>query len=65
MTINNQDSLARIENFLAELTKLSLETGVKVGLNKKTTFITEDDNLDGRYELENSHCFGFNETRSQ
>lgn len=64
MLDNNQDSRAKKENFLAELTRLSLKTGVKVGLNKKTTFITEDDNLDGRYELENSHCFGFNETRS-
>ena len=63
MTNNNQDSLARIELFLAELTKLSNEIGVRIGDGSRTNCIIANDSLDGRYTLENSHCFGFEHSK--
>lgn len=63
MITNNLDSSANIEYFLAELTKLSLETGIQVGDNSRTNLIIVYDKLNGRYTLENSHCFGFEHSK--
>ena len=59
MIINNLDSLANIEYFLAKLTKLSRETGIQVGDDSRSNILITHDKLNGRYTLENSVAFGF------
>jgi len=60
MSYYNLDSKERIDYFLAELSKLSCETGIQVGDDSPTNpYIVHDDKLKGRYALENSVCYGF------
>lgn len=66
MITNNHGSLANIEYFLAELTKLTLETGIQIGDNSRANlYIAHNNTLNGRYTLENSTCFGFEHEKNQ